>query len=174
MAVADYPHFYPSYYTYPEFSQSCIIIYCQSQFYQQYMRTTSFSVANHNTECKKVPNCKYHVMIIAKDLNTILTRFENAFFLFQEVDDIYYTFKTFMVERFIVQGSTFNKLVDALEYSKIIQGYERNRSVHTKRIRRKIIRVHKNKLMSDKTTQTGYELENYVRVTDNSNNVKMA
>ena len=156
MAVANLPHFYPSYYKYPEFPHACIIIYCQSTFYHQYLRTTNFSVANHNTECKKVSNCKYHVMVTAKDVQTIFRKFENTSFIYQIVNDMYYTFRTFMTHCVLYQGNIFYLLRDALSFNKLIPEYEKERGIHIKRVKRMAIRRHKNKFLVSKGSQTSF------------------
>ena len=125
--------------------------------YEKYLVSKDYCVAQHEDSMCTVPNCKYHILLIAgKDENDLMQKLDTFCFTYQLVDCLYTLFKYRFDGKIVTKnGQVFDNIERAVRFNQRRKTVERMPSIAKKRLlRKKYKRYLLSSLQKTITTQT--------------------
>ena len=112
--------------------------------YEKYLVSKVYCVAQHEDSMCTVPNCKYHILLIAeKDNNDLLQKLDTFCFTYQLVDCLYTLFKYRFDGKIVTRnGQVFDIIERAVRFNQGHKTVERMPSIAKKRLLRKKYKRH--------------------------------
>ena len=112
--------------------------------YEKYLVSKDYCVAQHEDSMCTVPNCKYHILLIAeKDINVLMEKLDTFCFTYQLVDCLYTLFKYRFDGKIVTKnGQVFDNIERAVRFNQRHKTIERMPSIAKKRLLRKKYKRH--------------------------------
>ena len=112
--------------------------------YEKYLVSDDYCVAQHENSMCTVPNCKYHILLIAeKDKNDLMQKLDTFCFTYQLVDCLYTLFKYRFDGKIVTKnGQVFDNIERAVRFNQPHKTVERMPSIVKKRLLRKKYKRH--------------------------------
>ena len=112
--------------------------------YEKYLVSDDYCVAQHEDSMCTVPNCKYHILLIAeKDKNDLMQKLDTFCFTYQLVDCLYTLFKYRFDGKVVTKnGQVFDNVERAVQFNQHHKTVERMPSIAKKRLLRKKYKRH--------------------------------
>ena len=106
--------------------------------YEKYLVSKDHCVAQHENSMCTVPNCKYHILLIAeKDKNDLMQKLDTFCFTYQLVDCLYTLFKYRFAGKVVTKnGQVFDNIERAVRFNQRHKKVERMPSIAKKRLLR--------------------------------------
>ena len=119
-------------------------VYICATTYEKYLVSKDYCVAQHNDSMCSVPNCKYHILLIAeKDINVLMEKLDTFCFTYQLVDCLYSLFKYRFDGKVVTKnGQVFYNVERAVRFNQHHKTVERMPSIAKKRLLRKKYKRH--------------------------------
>ena len=114
------------------------------QTHEKYLVSKDYCVAQHEDSMCTVPNCKYHILLIAeKDKNDLMQKLDTFCFTYQLVDCLYTLFKYRFDGNIVTKnGKVFDNIERAVRFNQRHKTVERMPSIAKKRLLRKKYKRH--------------------------------
>ena len=112
--------------------------------YEKYFVSKDYCVAQHNDSMCSVPNCKYHILLIAeKDINVLIEKLDTFGFTSLLVDCLYTLFKYGFDGKVVTKnGQMFDNVERAVRFNQHHKKVERMPIIAKKRLLRKKYKRH--------------------------------
>ena len=112
--------------------------------YEKYLVSKDYCVAQHEDSMCTVPNCNYHILLIAeKDKNDLMQKLDTFCFTYQLVDCLYTLFKYRFDGKIVTKnGQVFDNIERAVRFNQRHKTVERMLSIAKKRLLRKKYKRH--------------------------------
>ena len=113
----------PSFY----FVYSTKSVHICANTYEKYLVSKDYCVAQHEDSMCTVPNCKYHILLIAeKDKNDLMQKLDTFCFLYQLVDCLHTLSSIALMERLLPKMDKYltilNELYDSIKATRRLKG----------------------------------------------------
>ena len=133
----------PSYFD--KFNNHCILIFTDSDNYQQFTVSGTYAVSNHNGVFCRFQNCKHHILLYSEVIDTVVKSLASLTFFQMTVDSLYGIYKHFIAqENFITsEGELMQDIQKALKYNRCHPYMDQRPSVLRKKLIRKTRRLHR-------------------------------
>ena len=119
-------------------------VYISATTYEKYLVSKDYGLAQHNDSMCSVPNCKYHILLIAeKDINVLMEKLDTFCFTYQLVDCLYTLFKYRFDGKIVTKnGQVFDNIERAVRFNQHHKTVEMMPSIAKKRLLRKKYKRH--------------------------------
>ena len=119
-------------------------LFISTTTYEKFLVCNEYCVAMHSDSTCALPNCKYHVLLVADKLvNTLLEKLDTLCFTYQFVDCFYTLFKYRFSGNIIAKnGIVFDCVQRAVSFNQSNKALDRMPSIAKKRLLRKKFKSH--------------------------------
>ena len=148
--------FHPDYYK--NWNKHSILLLTDSVDYKEFICSENYCVAKHNSFCKDLPNCRYHILLCFEEDNNsqVFEQVKHLHFKYTQVNDLYGFYLHYISESLLdSKGEITVSLYRAIDYLKDHPKFLHQPSVLKKKVIRKAFKSHtKAKFSKSVSTQT--------------------